>query len=415
MSVFGESGLPPGFHADVMNAEPDGNEAKKKLAEEIKSRAKGSLSTKNYPEAIALYTKAIDVMQGMAEEDGYVAILFANRSMCKLGMNKSEEAESDASEAIKLDSSYVKGYYRKAMASIKLGKYESAKETLTAGLERKPEDKELTAQMDNVARLIKNPPKAETSKRSSNKTAASTTSKPAVIPKVSASRSTVPKEVKEETVIKDTAATEADKIRGYKLTSDGRKTSYFNNELDDQTKALIGDIAPKKISTNESSSPQPLSAGSSASGSAWNTAGTFESTNLTKWAQGNIKDRLIKCASHKDSISAVITSITSEGDAEIVVNRGKRKHIYDFTVSVKWTVTGQYGAVVKGSVNIQDVDADEDGDYEVSDYTVDDAHKVDRVDMEACNTLVKDVKSENGLLQTCFRQLDAFRAEFKAK
>ena len=39
-----------------------------------------------------------------------------------------------------------------------------------------------------------------------------------------------------------------DKIRGYKLTTDGRKTTFFNNEMDEQTKALIGDIAPQKIS-----------------------------------------------------------------------------------------------------------------------------------------------------------------------
>lgn len=38
-----------------------------------------------------------------------------------------------------------------------------------------------------------------------------------------------------------------DKVRGYKLTSDGRKTSFFNNELTDEAKALIGDIAPKPI------------------------------------------------------------------------------------------------------------------------------------------------------------------------
>ena len=36
-------------------------------------------------------------------------------------------------------------------------------------------------------------------------------------------------------------------MRGYKVDSQGRKTTFFNNELDDKTKALIGDIAPKKV------------------------------------------------------------------------------------------------------------------------------------------------------------------------
>ena len=141
----------------------------KRLAEEFKGRAKGSLENKNYPEAIALYSKAIEAMTGntdvMTGEEGYVAILFANRSLCKLGMGRALalEAETDADEAIQRDASYVKGYYRKAMASIKLENFESAKETLTAGLVRKPEDKELLTQMENVERHINNnnPKKAE--------------------------------------------------------------------------------------------------------------------------------------------------------------------------------------------------------------------------------------------------------------
>ena len=318
MAMFGESGLPPGFHQDVMDALPEDKEGKKRLAEEIKGRAKGSLGSKNYPEAIALYSKAIEVMKDEAGEEGYVAILFANRSMCKLGMGRALEAETDATEAIERDASYVKGYYRKAMASIKLEKYESAKETLLAGLARKPEDKELTTQMDNVERLIKNPPKkAESAKKAA--------AKPATIPKVSAG-APVPKSVKEETVINDAPQSEADRIRGYKLTSDGRKTSYFNNEMDAKTKELIGDIAPKKISAPVSAAAEPVTTDK---GSAWNAAGTFESKNLTKWAKDAIRDRCNKIVAGAGaggdgsaSASARVTSITSDGDAEIVSNRG---------------------------------------------------------------------------------------------
>ena len=36
-------------------------------------------------------------------------------------------------------------------------------------------------------------------------------------------------------------------MRGYKITADGRKTTFFNNDLDDEARALIGDIAPKKV------------------------------------------------------------------------------------------------------------------------------------------------------------------------
>ena len=74
------------------------------------------------------------------------------------------------------------------------------------------------------------------------------------------------------------------KIRGYKLTTDGRKTTFFNNEMDEQTKALIGSIAPQKIENLEGTLAQGVSASMSVSNgsSAWNAAGTFESVDHCK-------------------------------------------------------------------------------------------------------------------------------------
>lgn len=69
-----------------------------------------------------------------------------------------------------------------------------------------------------------------------------------------------------------------DKIRGYKLTTDGRKTTFFNNEMDEQTRALIGDIAPQKISPQDNGGDVVPSNG----GSVWNAAGTFESVDHCK-------------------------------------------------------------------------------------------------------------------------------------
>ena len=81
----------------------------------------------------------------------------------------------------------------------------------------------------------------------------------------------------------------ANDMKGYKTNSKGQKTTYFNRELSEEEKHLIGDITPKKIDTAAmsssssssssshlpSSSPQPILSPSltSAGGSAWNTAG----------------------------------------------------------------------------------------------------------------------------------------------
>ena len=71
---------------------------------------------------------------------------------------------------------------------------------------------------------------------------------------------------------------ESEKIRGYKLTTDGRKTTFFNNEMDEETKKLIGDIAPQKILHAEENVPQVPGGGS-----VWNAAGTFESVDHCKY------------------------------------------------------------------------------------------------------------------------------------
>jgi hypothetical protein len=76
--MFGD-GLPGGgLHNDVLSAEPTDDTGKQTLLDELKRRAKGSLVAKNYPEAILLYGKAIELFP----ED---SILHANRSMCHLG------------------------------------------------------------------------------------------------------------------------------------------------------------------------------------------------------------------------------------------------------------------------------------------------------------------------------------------
>lgn len=76
------------------------------------------------------------------------------------------------------------------------------------------------------------------------------------------------------------------KIRGYKLTTDGRKTTFFNNEMDEQTKALIGNTAPQKIEcsdvTQAGAGAGAGGGGVSNGGSAWNAAGTFESVDHCK-------------------------------------------------------------------------------------------------------------------------------------
>jgi hypothetical protein len=63
-------------------------------------------------------------------------------------------------------------------------------------------------------------------------------------------------------------------MKGYKTNSRGQKTTYFNRELSEEEKRLIGDITPKKIEPGapaQSFAPQRVA--SPAGASAWNQAG----------------------------------------------------------------------------------------------------------------------------------------------
>ena len=104
-SLVGGSSYLGNIHSDVLSATPSSDEDKNRLVEELKSRAKSSIKARNFPEAITLYSKGIELLSGNA-------ILYANRSMCHLSMSRSEEAVSDAQRAVDLDPTYAKGYYR---------------------------------------------------------------------------------------------------------------------------------------------------------------------------------------------------------------------------------------------------------------------------------------------------------------
>lgn len=355
MASMFDSGLPGGFHQDVLSATPTDSIGKKSLADECKSRAKGSLASKNYPEAISLYSKAAEVMDGESD-NGYVAILYANLSMCKLNMGKAEEAARDADKAIDLDDTYVKAYYRAGAAYQKLKKFSEAKSALLRGLEKKPEDKEMRAMMDKIQAAIVSGEPSSSTKSATTSTTTTTTTKAT---KVAASSSSKPKTATSSTVVDDE---DGEKIRGYKKTSDGRITSYFNNELDEATKELIGDITPKAISaTSVVQAPAALaSSDGSAAPSAWNTAGTFESKNKTEWANSRISQMFkeIKFSSFGVDIS-VETIKDLEGDAEIIMNRGKKKAIYEISCTLEFEADLE-NETLKGELQVTDICGDDD-------------------------------------------------------
>ena len=88
----------------------------------------------NNEEAVAKYTEGLEACG--EDEDSLRAVLHANRSQAHLNMDNDEEAIKDADAALKIDNTYIKAYFRKAMAQKRLKQLDTAIETLRIALKK---------------------------------------------------------------------------------------------------------------------------------------------------------------------------------------------------------------------------------------------------------------------------------------
>ena len=165
-----------------------------------------------------------------------------------------------------------------------------------------------------------------------------------------------------------------EQVRGYKINSEGRKTSFFNNELTKEQKELIGDITPKPIAATNCPPPAPLASDSTPtkSASVWNSAGTWEEKDTSEWCQGRLKDILKGTVADEDCSSLVVKVSELKdvnGDASVVVSRGKKRYIFDLSCNLKFEVWDSDDDTVlgKGSLSLPDISstAASDGDWEL--------------------------------------------------
>lgn len=105
-------------------------------SEKHKKAANNFFSLGLYEQASTLYSEAIEL-------DSRNAILRANRSMAYLKQNLFDEALVDADLAIEFDPSYMKGYWRKCQALLKLDRPEDAEACAAAAHSIAPTNKEI--------------------------------------------------------------------------------------------------------------------------------------------------------------------------------------------------------------------------------------------------------------------------------
>jgi len=274
-------------HSDVLEAPlpAPGTPARAALLEELKRRGKSAVGAGQWPHAAALYNKALEVAAcdydgdetGGVATNQQCAILNANLSLVHAKMHHFDKAVVTAETATRQDPQYVKAWWRLGQACAALQKYERAVQALETAVGMEPDNKALKKELDkNQKALVEQKLQEQERQQKENATASNstqtTTTTTSVVmeekaPKSAAAATTVHADDEDDERI----FSKSEHVRGYKIVN-GKKTSYFHNELSEDAAKLIGDIAPKKLEDV----PAVVGGATSEQGtSAWNKAGTW--------------------------------------------------------------------------------------------------------------------------------------------
>lgn len=150
-----------GFALEIPPPPPQSiNPNRSKQIEISKKSGNDAFKAQNWPEALKLYSMALDMAasrppwEPAAMANDEMSILLCNRSAAFLGAGLYAEAYADAHACIELKKPWMKGYFRKAKACIRLCRYNEAKEVIQSGLTYEPHSEELRAVEKEVDELL---------------------------------------------------------------------------------------------------------------------------------------------------------------------------------------------------------------------------------------------------------------------
>ncbi|XP_072942365.1 RNA polymerase II-associated protein 3 isoform X2 [Epargyreus clarus] len=115
----------------------------KEQAQCQKERGNKFVKVERWDDAIACYDRAIQLVKNDA-------IYYANRGLCYLKKDSLHQAESDCTEALRLDPTYVKALQRRATAREKLGSLRAASNDLMEVLKLEPHNAAAKRQLDSI-------------------------------------------------------------------------------------------------------------------------------------------------------------------------------------------------------------------------------------------------------------------------
>jgi Asp-tRNA(Asn)/Glu-tRNA(Gln) amidotransferase A subunit family amidase len=122
------------------------NPAPKVPGEEEKLEGNKAFAEGKYEDAISWYDKALEKKK--------LPVYYANRALVYLKMGKMEEVEKDCTEALEMDSKYVKAYLRRAKARMILGSFLEAAMDYEEALRFEPTNREARSEMANMQKHL---------------------------------------------------------------------------------------------------------------------------------------------------------------------------------------------------------------------------------------------------------------------
>jgi stress-induced-phosphoprotein 1 len=123
----------------------------KAAAQAKKNEGNNYFKNKQYEQAIQKYTEAIEL-------DPNDVTFYSNRSACYAALSRWQEAADDGRQCIITDKSFVKGYFRAALALQNLGNLDGALDAVKRGLGIEPSNadlKKMSREIEEIQRLKK--------------------------------------------------------------------------------------------------------------------------------------------------------------------------------------------------------------------------------------------------------------------
>ena len=344
----------------ILTEEPEDAGQRQRLTDELKSRGNGAFKAKSMREALVLYTRAIE----LSPEDH---ALRGNSSMVQLQLGDFAAALADAEEAIRLDASWAKGYYRKAQALEKLTRYDEASFAMEEAIRRtdnekakKPMQKAVLEYQKKAAEAPKVNPlevvapdrfkkageggdfgggaegSATTYLNKITPAPAPAKQKPAA-ESAAARTERAAKIAKPDTDTADTGASGTD-MKGYKTLADGRKTSFFHMEVSEEAKKLQEAQGLMKADGNKIDAAEVAKHEATVvdGASAWNSSGTFEEKDMLNWSKAKLTELLVTDSAAEAGAGRISKVFDVEGDALWTFRKGKKGCIFDLNFVASW-------------------------------------------------------------------------------